>query len=294
MSTIMIVDDSEVDRRLAAGLLERQGEYLVTFAKDGREALNLMRDSLPDLVLTDMQMPERDGLGLVNAIRLHYSQIPVVLMTAHGSDQLAVQALEQGAAGYVPKERLKDRLLETVEDVLAIARADRTYARLIGCLKRTEFEFDLENDTQLIDPLVDLTQQIVSGMGLCDTTGRYRVGVALKAALQNALYRGNLELSADETSSPPKTREQLVATRRGVAPYCDRRIHVHIRIQPDEARFEIRDDGHGFDSSKLPPPGDATSLDPATGRGLVLMRSFMDEVQFNSTGNQVTLVKRRD
>jgi len=294
MSTIMIVDDSEVDRRLAAGLLERKGDYLVTFAKNGREALNMMRDSLPDLVLTDMQMPERDGLGLVNAIRLHYSQIPVVLMTAHGSDQLAVQALEQGAAGYVPKEQLKDRLVETVEDVLAIARADRTYARLIDCLKRTEFEFDLENDPQLIDPLVDLTQQIVSGMGLCDTTGRYRVGVALKSALENALYRGNLELSTNETSSTAKAREQLVAARRAAPPYCDRRIHVHILIKPEAARFEIRDQGPGFDTSKLPPPGDTTNLDPATGRGLVLMRSFMDEVQFNNKGNQVTLVKRRD
>ena len=70
MPTILIVDDSEVDRRLAAGLLEREGDYRVQFAKDGREALNLMRNALPDLVLTDMQMPERDGLGLVKAIRL--------------------------------------------------------------------------------------------------------------------------------------------------------------------------------------------------------------------------------
>jgi CheY-like chemotaxis protein len=241
-----------------------------------------------------MQMPERDGLGLVKAIRLHDSQIPVVLMTAHGSDQLAVQALEQGAAGYVSKERLKDRLVETVEDVLSIARADRTYTRLIGCLSRTEFDFQMENDPQLIDPLVDLTQQIVAGMGLCDTTGRYRIGMALKAAVHNAMFRGNLEIPADNQASSARSREELLEARRADSRYCNRKLHVRILIQPTEARFEVRDEGPGFDVSSLPPPGDATSLEKATGRGLVLMRSFMDDVVFNAQGNQVALVKRRE
>ncbi len=295
MSTIMIVDDSEVDRRLAAGLLELDGEYVVEFASNGREALNCMRDALPDLILTDMQMPERDGLELVRAVRLHYSQVPVVLMTAHGSDQLAIQALEQGAAGYVPKEQLKDRLVATVADVLSVARADRSYSRLISCLQRTEFEFSLENDPLLLDPLVDLIQQIVSGMGICDATGRLQVGMALKAALLNALYRGNLEISSEQQAREESVKggfAKLVASRVSDRRYASRKIYVHVVIRRDEAQFLVRDDGPGFDLAKLPSSADPTSLNPSTGRGHVLMRSFMDEVRFNDRGNEVTLIKR--
>jgi anti-sigma regulatory factor (Ser/Thr protein kinase) len=58
--------------------------------------------------------------------------------------------------------------------------------------------------------------------------------------------------------------------------------------------FVIRDDGPGFDPASVPAAGQPGSLDPDSGRGLVLMRAFLDEVTFNPRGNEVTLVKRRE
>jgi len=69
---------------------------------------------LPDLVVTDWQMPEIDGLELVNTIGDKYPEVPVVLMTAHGSEVVAAQALANGAASFVPKSDLADNLVETV------------------------------------------------------------------------------------------------------------------------------------------------------------------------------------
>ena len=67
-----------------------------------------------------------------------------------------------------------------------------------------------------------------------------------------------------------------------------------VKINPEEARLVIRDDGPGFDPSRIPVAGEAGSLDSETGRGLVLMRAFLDEVTFNDRGNEATLVKRRE
>lgn len=299
MSRILIVDDSEIDRRVAAGLLERELEDVqLEFAANGRDAVTRLRDQTPDLVLTDMQMPERDGLELVKAIRLHYPQVPVILMTAHGSDHLAIQALEEGAAGYVAKSQLAEKLCETVEEVLAIARADRTYERLIGCLAHTQLSFQLDNDAALIDPLIDLVQQMAAGMRLCDVNDRFRVGVALKSALLNALYRGNLEISFEQMQAAREELMQgkvldLVEQRRQATPYSDRRIHVYVDIRPEEGRFVVRDEGPGFDVAALQSATATATLDPSTGRGLVLIRAFMDEVRFNEQGNEVTLIKRR-
>jgi CheY-like chemotaxis protein len=299
MATVLVVDDSAVDRRFVGGLLSRDGRFQVEFAEDGSQALGRMRESRPDAIVTDLQMPNRNGLELVAAVRMHHPEVPIILMTGHGSEDLAVEALHRGAANYVPKPQLGERLVEAVEEALSMAKADRTYDRLIGCLKRCEFAFELDNDPGLIDPLVDLVQQMVAGMRLTDATGRYRVGAAIKEALLNAIYRGNLEISFQQMQDTRVSLlegkgEDVVQKRRGQSPYKDRRVQVAVVIGPDEARFVIRDGGPGFDPSKVPAAGRPGSLDPESGRGMVLMRAFMDEVTFNGAGNEATMVKRRE
>ncbi len=299
MSTVLVVDDSPVDRRLTGGLLEKNPDLKVEYAESGMAALTRMDELAPEVVVTDLLMPDMDGIELVRSIRARYPNTPVILVTGHGSETLAMDALDQGAASYVPKSQLAEKLLDTIEQVMAVVRADQTYQRLVDCAVRTEFTYVLDNDPKLIDPLVDLIQQIVYGMKLCDPTGRFRIGVALTHALLNALYRGNLEISFDEMR---EARENLlrgetldlVSQRSSEQPYCDRRIHVDVRITCDEAQFVIRDDGNGFDVSGIPAAGDPSVLESDRGRGLVLIRAFMDTVAHNDKGNEITLIKRRE
>jgi hypothetical protein len=125
------------------------------------------------------------------------------------------------------------------------------------------------------------------------------VGAALKEALLNAVYRGNLEISFQEMQAARVSLmegrgEDLFLKRRSQKPYSDRKVYVDVSLDTQQARFVIRDQGLGFDPASLPPPGQPGSLDPEVGRGLVLMRAFMDEVVYNSSGTEVSLVKRRE
>ncbi len=291
MARVLVVDDTAVDRRLAGGLLEKSPNLQVVYANNGTEALESIRSQMPDLVLTDLQMPDIDGLQLVTNLAEHYPDLPVVLMTAHGSENVAAQALANGAACYVPKVDLADELLPTVSQILSMSDSDQRYKKLIGCSVKTEFEFDLENDPELIDPLVDLVQQVVFSMNLFDSGGRVRLGVALEHALVNAMFRGNLEIQRNETNIIDR---QLVEQRCTQTPYRDRRVYVSALMTRDLAQFVIRDEGPGFDSSLIPNAGDPDSFREGVGRGLVLIKTFMDEVIFNEAGNQITLIKRRD
>jgi CheY-like chemotaxis protein/anti-sigma regulatory factor (Ser/Thr protein kinase) len=299
MVTVLVVDDSEVDRRLVGELLAEQWRPGIQFAANGREAVARMEESVPEVVITDLQMPEMDGLELVDHVRLHHPRVPVILMTAFGSELLAVEALRRGAASYVPKSQLAERLASTLDEVLALAQAKSSYEHLIGCLTGTEFNFCLENDESLVDALVSLVQQMVVGMEFCDFTGRLRIGVALNEALRNALYHGNLEISFEQLQ---RTREELLQgqssefldRRRMERPYRDRRIFVKASLYPDEVRLVVRDEGDGFDVKAVPDPDDPESLEPERGRGLSLMRTLMDEVVYNAEGNEVTLIKRRE
>jgi anti-sigma regulatory factor (Ser/Thr protein kinase) len=125
------------------------------------------------------------------------------------------------------------------------------------------------------------------------------VGVALKEALLNAIFHGNLEISLEEVQQVEDRLIQekdlsLVEQRAAESPYGDRRVHVDVNITTDEARFLVRDEGTGFDVASVPDPSDPSAMEAQHGRGLSLMRSFMDEVIHNDVGNEVTMVKRRD
>lgn len=294
MTKVLIVDDSAMDRRLSGGLLKKHIGLHPIYAQNGREALSSIPQDVPDVVVTDLQMPEMDGLELVETIRKHYPSLPVILMTAHGSEEIAVKALQKGAASYVPKKNLARELAKTVLEVLEVAQAHQKQKLVLECLVQTESRFVIANDVAAIAPLVGQLENNLKRMGLCDETGLIQVAVALREALVNAIFHGNLEVSSDLLSTDPPAYDSLVEERRARSPYRDRRVHVTARETRTEATYVVTDEGPGFDPGGIPDPLDPANLEKPSGRGLMLIRTFMDEVLHNERGNQITMVKRRD
>jgi CheY-like chemotaxis protein/anti-sigma regulatory factor (Ser/Thr protein kinase) len=293
MTSILVVDDSGVDRSLVGGLLRKNPELAVDYAVNGAEALRKIEQAQPDLVISDLIMPELDGLELVAAVRSRHPLVPVILMTSKGSEEIAVQALQAGASSYVPKRRLSLQLLSTVENVLGASAAQRGHSRLMGCIQRSRFTFVLGNDCTLFRPLIAYLQESAGHLGLGDPVERTRLGVALEEALANALYHGNLEVCSALRDEDDRAYFNQIDARRREGPFCDRRIFVEAELSRDEARFVVRDEGTGFDPTLLPDPTDPANLEKSSGRGILLMRTFMDEVTFNAVGNEVRMLKRR-
>jgi len=289
---ILIVDDYVVDRRIAGGIVEKITGTKPRFATNGADALRLIAEQAPSLVLTDLQMPEMDGLKLVQEIRDQFPLLPVVLMTAYGSEDVAIQALRAGAANYVPKKALARELGDTLNQVLNASAINRDRQRILATMEHRESRFVIANDPSLIGPLINLLQEDLGGMALCNANARTRVGVALQEALTNAVYHGNLEVSSDLRQDDEKVYFELAEQRRHLPPYRGRRVYVHARFERDTATYTIRDEGPGFDTTALDRPIELEDLMRVGGRGMLLIRTFMDEVSHNPTGNQITLVKR--
>ncbi|MFQ5349105.1 MAG: response regulator [Thermoanaerobaculia bacterium] len=291
MARILVVDDSPLQRKLAGTLIEREEDMEVVYAAGGDEALEAMAVRLPDLVLTDLQMPGVDGLALVSEVQRLHPQIPVVLMTASGSEEKAVEALHGGAASYIPKTVLVRDLIETLHSVLEVSHENRSRALLMRSMTHSESVFVLGNNPAMIGPLVNYLQQGLSAMGLCNETDTTRVGVALDEALVNALHHGNLEVDSAMRRDDLDGYHRLISERRQQAPYRERRIRVSAVFDRDRATFVVRDDGQGFEPDQLPDPTDPANMARPHGRGVLLMRTFMDEVVYNDAGNEVTLIK---
>ena len=291
MPSVLVVDDSPIDRRLVGGLLGKSPNLQLGYAADGEEALEVMTRSVPNLVVTDLIMPNMDGLELVAEIVESYPMVPVILMTGKGSEEVAVKALKAGAASYVPKAVMAELLLDTVENVLAMAYEEQTQVRLMDCM--TGCSFTLDNDASMVPALVNYLRRFIRKSGLCDETDGIRTCVALEEALNNALYHGNLELESIAREGDRTAYRALVEERRKAEPYRNRKIHVDVHVTPTHGRFVIRDEGRGFDPNQLPDPTDPANLEKLSGRGLLLMRTFMDDIVFNERGNEVTLIKKK-
>jgi anti-sigma regulatory factor (Ser/Thr protein kinase) len=234
-----------------------------------------------------------DGLQLVQADHAKYPLVPVILMTAHGSEDLAIRALQSGAASYVPKKSLARDLAETLEQILNASQAKSGQRRVLESLTQLESHFVVENDTSLIPALVGHLEGDLERMRLAEPSGLILLGVALHEALTNAILHGNLEVSSDLRETDEKQYHRLALERRTQSPYRERRVFITATLTRHEATFVVRDEGQGFDPALLPDPTDPANLGRVSGRGLLLIQTFMDRVEHNERGNQITMIKHR-
>ena len=95
----------------------------------GREALQVLEESYFDLVLSDVKMPEMDGLELLERTRADYPEIPVVLLTGFGTIEMAVEAMRAGAASFVVKPYKEELLVETLRKALQTAPEETAFPR---------------------------------------------------------------------------------------------------------------------------------------------------------------------
>ena len=295
MVTVLLVEDSPTQAMHIQMLLE-QCDYQVILAVNGVEALAALKDHDPDLVVSDLEMPELDGLGLIEKMQMDYPGIPAILITALGSEDLAVEALRHGAAAYVPKSRLDGLLEQTISNVLGVMRTDRSFSQLIGCLLTNDYTFELPNDASMVSPVANFIIQVTAGMELFPSIENVRLAIAIEQALNNAMFRGNLQLSSAEYS-PAEDIEfdgvdpDVVKDKRAQEPFASRTVMLSACVSRARVEINIRDQGDGFDTSIVPSSVAGTKFDMQHGRGLLMMATHMDEVHFNERGNEVRMVK---
>ncbi len=133
---ILIVDDEESIRRSVAEILTDEG-FRTRGAADAEEALAAIGESQPDLVLLDVAMPGRDGIWVLEELRHRNGDLPVVMMSGHGTIETAVRATKLGAYDFLEKPLSYDKLLLCVRHSLEAARLQRENRELRGEVSRS-------------------------------------------------------------------------------------------------------------------------------------------------------------
>lgn len=296
MASILLADDSQTHTLLMRRILE-EGAHTVTCVCDGQQALDSLQTSVPDLVVTDLQMPIVNGMELVTAIADQYPSLPSIVVTARGSESLAVDALAKGAANFVPKSELSKLLLRAVRQTIQFSRVVSAVHPSGIESARHEWTVTLRSDPEDIEPIAWMVIQTLAWSGHLSATDQVRMGTAIASGLFNAMCFGNLQISDEETivsrilSDDPSGIQDL-RTRAKMEPYRDLSTTLKVSIGIDDTRILIRHSGRGRATRMTPAPGTPESFEREQCRGLMLISSFMDDVILRSDASEVVMVKK--
>jgi DNA-binding NarL/FixJ family response regulator len=120
MKKAIIADDHVIIRKGIIHILGGCSELCeIDEADDGQDLLEKTRKKHYDLILLDISMPGRNGIEVLKQLRIEHPKIPVIILSIHSEEQYAIRAIKSGAAGYLTKEILPDKLVHAVETVLS-------------------------------------------------------------------------------------------------------------------------------------------------------------------------------
>ena len=301
MIKILIADDNPVDRTLIKGILNNQTQWQVDAVESGSAAAAKVKmgvqaggagnDQRPSVLITDLLMPGLDGLELISQIKVIDPALPIVLITNSDNQEIAMSALRAGATSFSPKQSLATDLVTTINQVLEVAQRMKYTHSESFCAVPDHQAFVLENESSLIGPTIENLQ---NGLPRWSDSDRLQIGMAIEEALTNAMHHGNLEVCSKlRDGDSDEDYYQTIAQRKKMADFRSRKVRVEAEYSDDHICIQISDEGAGFDPNAVPDPRCQENLNRVSGRGLLLIRSFMDQVAHNAVGNQITMTKMR-
>ena len=289
---VLIVEDDFTSREYLKEVVKNQG-YTCFTAENGMEGLEVYHDKLPDLILCDIQMPMMNGLELLEELRKEKSNAIIVMLTAFGTEEYAVQSFQKGANNYLKKPIYhKDLilLLKRYDQVLRSRTVDREFP---GEVLRREgtfrFKSQIENIPSIVDRLVKETGS------LFDSSERTEIEVGLNELIMNAIEHGDLEISMYEKAKALENNElnQLYKERQSDEKLLNRYVTVHYKLNLESCEWIIQDEGQGFDWQSLPNPTIGKNLFVLNGRGIFISRFQFDELEYIGAGNIVRILKQK-
>jgi len=183
MKRILVVDD-EKNMRWALGKALTKAGYQVLEAESGPEALALLQQTAPHLILLDLKMPQMDGIEALERIKGLHKELPVIILTAHGTMESAVKAIKLGATDFISKPFELDKLMVTIENALGVVALKEEINYLRAALEENWRKPIIGNSAGLL-ALLQSVQQVAKTNATVLILGESGTGKELVA---NALH----------------------------------------------------------------------------------------------------------
>ncbi|NJN69739.1 MAG: response regulator [Nitrospira sp.] len=285
---LLVIDSCPETQARIAQHLQGRGVCIVA-VHDPATALATIDSAAPDIVLTDLFLPDAAGLRLVKELKARHDPCPVIVMARDAPEPMILEALRVGAADYLHKPIAEEELAHAVQRARGLLSGD--LADVPGVC-RSEYSLTVDSDPAHIPGIISWLMKTTASA--LPPMRRLHLQGALQELLFNAIEHGNLEIFYQEKQEAlaDGQYEQLLAQRLAQARLRDRWVTIHALYEKssDSLLYRITDEGKGFKwRSLLTRSQDACELEAANGRGIFLTRSFFPSLAYNERGNEVTI-----
>jgi YesN/AraC family two-component response regulator len=291
---VLLVNDEPEILEILKGFLESK-KHTVTTASNGKQALDLvLTDNDFDIAFSDIKMPEMDGLTFLGKIRVSNPNLPVVLISDQGNLANSIRALKLGALDFILKPvnlKFFEEVIQKIDTVSA-SECETVSAQQSGVDLKLSLscESQLQHIQKIISYFNKQTEDICVNFGL----DGHQVAICLQECLTNAIIHGNFAVDSSLKEKDWTAFDSLIKKREDSPIYRNKKVTVLFQHTPKLMRFTVTDEGDGFDPANLPDPANPESWLKLSGRGILFIRSYMDEVHWNGCGNVIAMTKYLD
>jgi DNA-binding response OmpR family regulator len=285
--TVLVVDPCLELQAYALEQAKHRGLSVIS-AQDPSVASTMLDMTAPDIVLTDLFLPDMEGLALIKRVRARYPRTSLILVAEQGNEITIVEALRAGAIDYLRKPIHADEL------GMAFDRALHAIPRSVDDapgIEQLEYRLVVGPDPSYVENSV--TWLIQGTAMMFPETQRLHLRATLIELIVNAVEHGSLEISYhDKQEALAKDEyERLIQQRRKDPRFAARRVTIRACYdKPTRVlRYTITDEGHGFRwKNFLTSEGYLRNTRDANGRGVLLAHAFFPDVSYNDRGNEVS------
>ncbi|HEY3939835.1 MAG TPA: sigma-54 dependent transcriptional regulator [Bryobacteraceae bacterium] len=208
---ILVIDD-EADIRESLELLLSSENYLVDLAENATSGLQKFETGAHDLVLLDLMMPDRSGMEVLTDIRQRDQETPVFMLTAYGSEEVAVRALKSGANDYFAKPWDNDKLLIEIDRMISKGRLERENTQLKRALKQRYAFPNIVGKSERMLRLLDQVAQVAPSRATILITGETGTGKELiaKAVHAHSARADQMFVPVNSGSLPSELLESIL------------------------------------------------------------------------------------
>jgi CheY-like chemotaxis protein/anti-sigma regulatory factor (Ser/Thr protein kinase) len=266
-----------------------QGRDLSIIAvSDPIAALAAIDKSAPDIVITEMFLPDGAGLALMTELRSSHEFCPVIVMAKDAPAPVIVQALREGAVDYLHKPIAEEELAQALYRARHLLPGNMTDLSGVG---RSEHRLTVDSDPAHVPGVISWLMKTTASM--LSEIQRLRLRGTLQELLMNAVEHGNLEIPyrVKQQAVVEGKYESLIGERLAQPRLKNRQVAIHVLYEKEAKSlvYRIADEGAGFQwRSMLNQSQDAGCAEAGSGRGIFLTRSFFPSLAYNDRGNEVT------
>ena len=291
MKKILIIDDENLVRSVINIALTNNG-YKVYEADNGKTGIQMFIDIDPDIVITDVNMPEMSGIEVTKNIKENKVDADVVIMTGYGTEELIIEALRAGASNYINKPVDFKELFNILDSIILKRENRRLFDVLKDVVVFEKKSLVLDND---ITKVWGTVNQIL--FNLSPSIERKKIEelkLGLYEILVNSIEHGNLGITYDEKKEALEnnTYNELVTRKLKEANEQKKVVNIQTVYNGEELVVEIIDQGKGFNLKELPQLSDPDTLLAVHGRGILLASLYFDKLEYKEPGNVVTIVEK--